>query len=363
MAVFDPNDEENRPHAEGNIAAITVILVLIILAIVFVLNFTGNKKKNGNQSKEEPQTEATIEMPEQESTNKRTSQELDIWELDFGKQDEYAQITQAGTELVTSVPPHSNEILITYKDGTSQYVPVNPKLTKNKYDDASFVFQRPMMKYYTGGVKTSYAGLMLSDEYASINYKSLVDEGFSFVMIRAGYRNERNGQLVADKKFDTNLRSALSSELQVGIYFEGQADDIVYVREEAEFLVELLNGREITYPVVYCIDPSNESVDTEDHVGKNLRTDNLLVFFNIISAEGYVPMLGANKEMLVMKVDLTALSSYKIWLMEPGDIPAYPYTFSVWSYLQGATIDGLGGKARLLIAMEDLTVRTVTKEI
>ena len=365
MAVFDPNDEQNRPKSEMNIAVIMIVLVVIILAIVFVANLLGNKQKKSNDTQSSPSETSGDEQNDDHfiSGNKRTSDQLDIWDLDFGNNADSQSASQdEQTAFVTPVAPHSNEILIEYRDGTSKYVPINNKIPKNHYDSSNFVYQKPFMRYYNNGTKISYNGCMISDEIKEIDFSTLARSGLDFVMIRAGYRDVQTGRLIEDKKCSQFIKSALNNDFQVGIYFEGQADDIVFVREEADFVLSLIGDQEITYPVAYYIEPSNDSVDSHDPVGKTLRTDNVLDFFGILSEEGLVPMLGADKETLVMKVDLLGLSSYKIWLVDSNDTPDYPYEYALWTYSDGDLIDGAGNRVRLMIGMEDLTIRTVEKE-
>lgn len=370
MAVFDPNDEENKTHSESSIAIAMIVLVVLIIAVVFVVNGNNCSGKKSDSSSKQPLSEGQISTQDDiltelniNSTDKRTSDQLDIWNLDLGNKESDTQSeTNEGTEMISSVPSHNNEILIRYYDQTSRYVPIDYKIPKNHYESSSFMYQRPIMKYFDNGNKASYLGVLISDSIKNTDFSTLSRNGVEFVMICAGHRDKISGKLIADSKLANNIKAAINNDLSVGIYFIGQADDIVYIREEANYLADVLSDYEITYPVAYVIEPAMDSVEDPDPTGKSLRTEYLLDFCAIMEDEEYLPMIAGDKETLVLKIDLNSISDAKIWLREYGDIPEYPYQFSIWSYSSAEQIDGIQGKSEMLIGMEDLTTRTATRD-
>ena len=66
-------------------------------------------------------------------------------------------------------------------------------------------------------------------------------------------------------------------------------------------------------------------------------------------------MIYGDKEYLLKKVDLTKLTAYDIWLSQPGDIPDYPYKFSMWQYSTKGVVDGIAGYVNLNVSFLDYT--------
>ena len=76
-------------------------------------------------------------------------------------------------------------------------------------------------------------------------------------------------------------------------------------------------------------------------------------FLETIEKAGYKAMVYGNKEWLLKKIDLSKLTEYDIWLSQPGDLPDYPYKFTMWQYSTTANIDGIAGYANLNISFID----------
>ena len=83
------------------------------------------------------------------------------------------------------------------------------------------------------------------------------------------------------------------------------------------------------------------------------KTNIAIAYMDKISNAGYRPMLYGNKEWLIKEVDLTKLSGYEVWLSQPGDLPDYPYKFSMWQYSTSGKINGITGDADLNICFLD----------
>ena len=79
----------------------------------------------------------------------------------------------------------------------------------------------------------------------------MAGDGISFAMLRIGNRGYSQGALQADTSFETNLGGARENGLKVGCYFFSQAVSVEEAQEEADFVLTLLDGREMDLPVVF----------------------------------------------------------------------------------------------------------------
>ena len=64
-----------------------------------------------------------------------------------------------------------------------------------------------------------------------------------------------------------------------------------------------------------------------------------------------------DKEWLIKQLDLSKLTDFDVWLSQPGDLPDYPYKFTMWQYSTTASIDGISGQSNLNISFIDYSVK------
>lgn len=143
-------------------------------------------------------------------------------------------------------------------------VPVNP------YDPQNFVLEGDRMTYTGEGMETAL-GVDVSSYQGSVDWEKAAEDGIDFAMIRVGYRGySQEGKLMEDTAFRDNLQGALDAGLEVGVYFFSQAITEEEAREEADFVLELIEGYDLTYPVVF--DWENITYDTARTDGIDSQT-------------------------------------------------------------------------------------------
>lgn len=364
MSNWNMDDGERGGGYVVRMAMIMAALVVVILGAVVYMNreetsgriATSQKEKGVSHISEPDDTEDDSMKPQE---HKRTSDELDIWDEDYTSVLEVtpeAEVEQEEHDITTD----GNHSLITYADGTSEWVTISNRIAQNDYQDASFVYQKPIMKYYEDGKKISYMGVVLSAEQRYVDFVSLKDAGADFVMICVGRRDPGSGLLKLDSQFAQNMKNAMDEELQIGVWFASQAMTVEEAEEEAEFVLDQLLEYEVTYPVACVYEPTERKTRT-DELDKKQRTEYVLTFMEQMEQAGYGVIFGANKENLILNLDLTLMEEYDIWLMQPGDVPDYPYAFSMWTYDNQGSIEGIAAETSLLISMEDLSLKEKTK--
>ena len=82
-------------------------------------------------------------------------------------------------------------------------------------------------------------------------------------------------------------------------------------------------------------------------------------FLNDIKASGYIPMIYADKEWFIKKVDLSKLiSDFDIWYTEVDeDLPSFPYKYSMWQYESEGYIDGIAGPVMFDVCFLDYSLK------
>ena len=122
--------------------------------------------------------------------------------------------------------------------------------------------------YKENGHVTSIAGVDVSDYQGDIDWEKVHDAGIEFAIIRIGYRTYGSGKVTLDENFANNIKAADKAGVKVGVYFFSQAINTDEAIEEADAVLDAIEGFNITYPVIY---------DWELIYGDSARTDKVTV--------------------------------------------------------------------------------------
>lgn len=381
-------------------ALVMSTVILVVVGLMFLVNkpTRGSKVNHAQQiaaAKEVSQTQAVVDSVNAlVSGSTLTSNQLDIWNLpDTGRKDDTIvdngkngtvtnqttgktviegsksqdsentaeALTQGKTEVYDMTKKESMQdsddmddgkhTLVTYQDGSTEWVEINDKLAANSYDTAKFVYQNPQMKYYVNGKQASWFGVDISSKQGIVDFEKLKKAGVDFVMIKVGGRGYSSGNIVLDSSYKDYMNGAKNAGLGIGVYFYSQAVDKDEVCEEAETLLELIKDYPVKYPVVFDMESVEGDVARTDALDVSTRTELARIFLKTIKAEGYTPMLYGDKEWLVTKLDLEKLQDYDVWLSQETDTPDYPYEYTMWQYNKSGTVSGISGTAGLNISL------------
>lgn len=184
-------------------------------------------------------------------------------------------------------------------------------------------------------------GIDVSTWNGNINWSQVKNSGVSYVIIRTGFRGSTQGALVEDNKFRQNIKGALDAGLKVGVYFFTQAINEVEAVEEASMVLSQIKGYNITYPVFIDVEDSGGRADGLD---AGTRTKVINAFCQTIQNGGYRAGIYANKTWFNQKMNLSALSGYKIWLAQYNTHVTYGGRYDMWQYSSTGTVAGISGK-------------------
>lgn len=177
-------------------------------------------------------------------------------------------------------------------------------------------------------------------------------DGYEFAFIRIGFRGYgKEGIIKTDKMFHENIKKAQAARLDVGVYFFAQAISEEEAIEEANFVLEQLNGYELQMPVVYDPESILHSDARTDHVTGEQFTKNTKAFCETISNAGFEPMIYCNMLWQAFKLELSQLSEFPIWYADYEKLPQTPYQFAIWQYTQSGQVDGIDGNVDINIQM------------
>ncbi|MBQ7506444.1 MAG: glycoside hydrolase family 25 protein [Lachnospiraceae bacterium] len=242
---------------------------------------------------------------------------------------------------------------ITYLDANRQKKEMitDPFAPRNNYDRELFTISHGFMSYGGPGYETRL-GVDVSHHQGVIDWNRVASAGIRFAIIRIGYRGySSSGKLYEDRMWKRNIEGAKAAGLDVGVYFFSQAVNTEEAAEEADFVLSLLDGEELTLPVVYDPESIKTAAARTDDVYGEQFTVNTRVFCDLIRNAGYAPMIYANMAWEDEKLDMAALSDVPFWFADYQSKPQSPYCFDFWQYTSHGRVSGIVSRVDMNIQM------------
>lgn len=201
----------------------------------------------------------------------------------------------------------------------------------------------------SGALKTRI-GIDVSAHQGYIDWQKVKASGIEFAILRAGYRGYITGTYNKDPYFEQNYSGAKAAGISVGVYFFSQAITVDEATAEAQFTLDVLNGRSLSEPIAFdteYVDDSGARTNLANLTTQQ-RTDFAVAFCEKIKSAGYSPMVYASKNWFYNDLEVSRLQSYTTWVAQYftstesatwGTNYNYPYKY--WQYASSGKIDGI----------------------
>lgn len=188
-------------------------------------------------------------------------------------------------------------------------------------------------------------GIDVSRWQGNVNWEKVKKSGVQFVMLGIG--RYRNGTRIPDTNFEYNISHALEQGIDVGVYLYSEATTVQAAREEAQFVLDQIDGYKISYPVAFDIeDDAHRKLTTKQ------RTDITIAFLEVIEKAGYYPMIYASENWLNESMDLNRLKQYDKWVARWGKTVSFK-PLSMWQYSSTGRVNGISGAVDLDYSYKD----------
>jgi len=202
-------------------------------------------------------------------------------------------------------------------------------------------------------------GIDVSKYQGDIDWKKVAAAGIDFAMIRVGHRTLVSGEIVEDATARYNMQQAAKHGIKVGTYFFSTAINEEEAIVEANWVADVIDAYQITYPVAYDCEGFERSGNRQYNMSIEERTDTAVAFLERIAERGYSTMFYGSKSDMEDEVqwDMERISSYNIWVAQ---YPAVPYpetpasTYSgphvMWQYTSKGKVPGIKGNVDMDVA-------------
>lgn len=235
-------------------------------------------------------------------------------------------------------------------------VPDVEGIEKNEYKKENFVKdENGFMSYVENGEVKSTLGVDLSYIQGDVDFDALKSQGIDFVILRIGGRGwGESGSLYSDDNFDSNYERAKAAGLKVGAYFYSQSITPQEAKEEAQYVVELLNDRPLEFPVAFDWEYVDEDPDARTHnIEGEVISDMAVAFCEEIKSSGYIPMIYINSSLIYQSYNLEKIKDYDFWHAEYNDQPSLYFDFAIWQYTKTGRVSGIDSDVDINICMKE----------
>lgn len=212
-------------------------------------------------------------------------------------------------------------------------------LPKNDYDLEAFSEQDGFLSY-DDGTRTASLGVDVSVYQGQIDWQAVREAGVEFAIIRLGYRGYTSGGLYLDDYYLQNIEGAQVAGIQTGVYFFSQAIDEEEAREEAEYVLQWVDGYDVSLPVFYDWELTTQEARTAG-MDSEAVTACAAAFCQTIEEAGWDAGVYFGQHTGYQLLNLLELQDYAFWLAEYADTPSFRYQFAWWQYTESGTVPGI----------------------
>ena len=223
----------------------------------------------------------------------------------------------------------------------------------NPFDQYDFQYNKRNYLYCLK--QESFVGVDVSAFQHDIDWNQVKASGVDFAILRLGYRGwGAKGTLVEDEYIQQNLAGTAAAGIPIGAYFFSQATTLDEVREEIEFMLEILGDYQLDYPIVLDWEEANPTEGRVRDVTRRELTDMLRYFCDEMSARGFDPMVYFNWTQASRMIYLNELEDYPFWLALYQDRMTFPYRVEMWQYTSEGKVPGIEGDVDINVYIPDL---------
>lgn len=194
----------------------------------------------------------------------------------------------------------------------------------------------------------------------NIDFDKVKSSGIQAVIIRCGFTGYATSLPVkADNMFEKNYQSAVASGLDIGVYYYSCATTEAKALEEAQFTLNQIKGKKITYPVYFDTEDNHNTTasgvnpQNQITIGKTKLTSIANVFCSTINNAGYTAGIYGSTSWLETHIDMTQLTQYECWVAQYFSVNQYKGTCQMWQYSSTGNVAGISGHVDMNYCYKD----------
>ena len=203
-----------------------------------------------------------------------------------------------------------------------------------------FWVTRNGFKVFTKEGYETVTGIDVSEFVGDIDWEQAKKAGVEFAILRVGYRGYETARFVFDNNLHTYLQGCNDADVPAGVYFVSQAINEEEAIEEAETILEMIQGYYVTMPIYIDLEGSADTARTRN-LTREEYTAIVNAFCDRIEQAGHRAGVYSNESWINARLNWEDLTQWDLWFAKYTKTPDTDYTYNMWQYSNTATIDGI----------------------
>lgn len=174
-------------------------------------------------------------------------------------------------------------------------------------------------------------GVDVSHWNGELDFKSLKNNGFDFVMLKLGGEEGTPGVFKVDSRFIKNYQKAKEAGMHVGAYFYMSDRGDVITRTARSIVCTIddyIHKYDLKFDMPIAIDVEGKKKATKQQI-----TDYVSEWCNLMEAFGYyVTIYGSDISTFKELLDIDRLTAFDKWVARYGKKPEYVTSYGMWQY-------------------------------
>ena len=343
-----------------------VLTMLIASALLFVSIPAGNlyavessadtetvqgqtDQENTEQASETPaeeNTEQTTETEDETESSDKQQSTADVSE-DSVQNDEKETESTDGTELTPS-EAEENDTANSWRFKNGERILSNGGISTfsaraiGAWSENNGRFYNDIGEEIDGAAAK---GIDVSQWNGNIDWAKVKNTDVDYAMIRCGYGMNQTNQ--DDTMWKKNADACTANGIPFGTYLYSYADTVERAKSEAEHVLRLVKGYNLSYPIYYDL----EETSVRNSVSKAQIAQIAKTFCDTIRAAGYKVGVYANLDWFNNYLTDPVFDNYERWVAQWNHKCTYGGAYSMWQCTDNGSVDGISGPVDLDFSM------------
>lgn len=178
-------------------------------------------------------------------------------------------------------------------------------------------------------------GIDISNHNGEIDFSKLKEQGIDFAILRTGYGQKFPRQY--DKKFEEYYAQCKKYGIDVGAYHFSYALTEEAVLKEADFMLEILQGKQFEYPIYYDIETTAHTT-----LSKAVCDELVTAFCTKLEQAGYFAGVYSFDSFFGSNLTSAIPKRFATWVARVEYVkPTFIKDYGMWQYSWKGDLDGV----------------------
>lgn len=310
---------------------------------------TGGEGKNTQEEEQLQEDYETGQILSDEENQVMDKEKTDSIALDGTDDPEMEKDGQNTEEAESSGQPELENSGISEQSASEEDTEESAVAIRQSWEDAnSWRFQNGQLvsmqdnlrfSQYTTWPNISGAvarGIDVSKWQGKIDWQQVKNAGVDYAIIRCGFGSNYPSQ--DDEYWVRNVSECERLGIPYGVYLYSYAQSTAQAKSEAEHVLRLIAGHNLSYPVYF---------DLEDNSQMNLGTkalgDIAQTFCDVITSAGYEVGIYANTNWFTNYLTDSRFNQWDRWVAQYNTQCTYKGTYTMWQCSSQGIVSGISG--------------------